>query len=303
MNENEFFKVGELSDSIGVDVAVTGEVTPVFDETHARRVIEAVLFAAGHPVTFAKLAEVLSTTVSTVRKVVASYAEDYNSPESQLERGIMMLVFDDSCQLASREAYGDHIRTALGIKRGGNLSASSLEVLAIIAYNEPVTRVYVDTVRGVDSGYAVNSLVERQLIEPCGRLDAPGRPILYRTTANFLRVFGLNSLTDLPAVKTGEPGHADETIPLEGLEDLAVGGSSTDDDDAVEGAAAGASEAIGENAADGEGDALGEGDAPGESDTDDANDDADGENAALGEDDEYSSDDFLPDEIAPEDGT
>jgi segregation and condensation protein B len=231
LNDNEFFKVDELSDSLGIDVDVTGEVSPVFDESHARRVIEAVLFAAGHPVTFAKLAEVLSTTVANVRRVVQSFAEEYNSPDSPVERGIMMLVFDDSCQLASREAYGDHIRTALGIKRGGNLSPSSLEVLAIIAYNEPVTRVYVDTVRGVDSGYAVNSLAERQLIEPCGRLDAPGRPILYRTTANFLRVFGLNSLTDLPAVKAAETDHTDETIPLEGLEDLAVGSTGTDEDE------------------------------------------------------------------------
>ena len=279
MNDKEVFKIDELSDSIGVDVDVTGEITPVFDEAHARRVIEAVLFAAGHPVTFARLAEVLSTTVANVRRVVQSYAEDYNSPDAQIERGIMMLVFDDSAQLASREAYGDYIRTALGIKRGGNLSNSSLEVLAIIAYNEPVTRVYVDTVRGVDSGYAVNTLVERQLIEPCGRLDAPGRPILYRTTANFLRVFGLNSLTDLPAVKTAEPGHTDETIPLEGLEDLAVGTSSTDEDDAENASvAADGGEADGADAENADG--------AGESEADDA--DAD------------DADEFLPDEFAVE---
>ena len=282
MNDNEVFKIEELSDSIGVDVDVTGEIAPVFDETHARRVIEAVLFAAGHPVTFAKLAEVLSTTVANVRRVVQSYAEDYNSPESQLERGIMMLVFDDSAQLASREAYGDHIRTALGIKRGGNLSNSSLEVLAIIAYNEPVTRVYVDTVRGVDSGYAVNTLVERQLIEPCGRLDAPGRPILYRTTANFLRVFGLNSLTDLPSVKTAEPGHTDETIPLEGLEDLAVGTSSDDADD--EAAAVDRPAEAAENAPETSGEAAGE--------------TVDGDAYANTADD--AADEFLPDEFALE---
>ena len=230
MNDNDFFKIGDLSDSLGVDVDVAAEVPTVFDESHARRVIEAVLFAAGHPVSYTKLAEVLSTTVSTVRDTVRRYAEEYNDVSAPLERGIMMLCFEDSCQLASCEAYGDHIRTALGIKRGGNLSPSSLEVLAIIAYNEPVTRVYVDTVRGVDSGYAVNSLVDRQLIEPCGRLDAPGRPILYRTTKNFLRVFGLNSLSDLPSVKMSEPPHTDETIPLDGMDDLAVAASSADDE-------------------------------------------------------------------------
>lgn len=219
MNNSDFFRVGELSDSIGVDVGVTGEISPVFDESHARRVIEAVLFAAGHPVTYARLAEVLSTTAARVRDTVRSYAEEYNSPDCPIERGVMLICYEDSCQLSSREVYGDYIRTALGIKRGGNLSPTSLEVLAIIAYNEPVTRVYVDTVRGVDSSYAVNSLVQRQLIEPCGKLDAPGRPLLYRTTKNFLRVFGLNSLSDLPAVAESQRKDVNTgTLPLEGFE-------------------------------------------------------------------------------------
>ena len=91
MNDNETFKVGELSESIGVDVDVAAEVPTVFDESHARRVIEAVLFAAGHPVTYAKLAEVLSTTVSTVRDTVRRYAEKYNDVASPLERGVMLL--------------------------------------------------------------------------------------------------------------------------------------------------------------------------------------------------------------------
>ena len=91
-----------------------------------------------------------------------------------------------------------YIREALGIKRGGNLSASSLEVLAVVAYNQPVTRSYIDTIRGVDSSYAVTSLLDKGLIEAVGRLDAPGRPMLYGTTDKFLRVFGLSSLADLP---------------------------------------------------------------------------------------------------------
>jgi len=116
----------------------------------------------------------------------------------------MLIMFDDACQLCTREQYGSYIREALGIKRGGNLSQSSIETLAVIAYNEPVTRAFVDTVRGVDSSYGVSSLAEKQLIEPCGRLEVPGRPILYRTTDHFLRVFGLSSLEDLP--KVGIPG-------------------------------------------------------------------------------------------------
>lgn len=171
-----------------------------YDIESARRVIEAVLFAAGHPVTYTKLAQVLETTPGVIKRVVREYAEEYNSEASPLPRGIMMLCFEDSCQLCTKEQYGTQIREALGIKRGGNLSQSSIETLAVIAYNEPVTRAFVDTVRGVDSSYAMTVLNEKNLIVPCGRLDVPGRPILYRTTDNFLRVFGISSLSELPEV-------------------------------------------------------------------------------------------------------
>ncbi len=172
-----------------------------FDVHHAKKVIEAILFAAGYPVTYAKIAEVLETTPSVIKKVMAEFEEEYNDAH----RGIMMLCFEDACQLCTREEYGLYIREALGIKRGGNLSQSSIETLAVIAYNEPVTRAFVDTVRGVDSSYAINSLSEKGLIETCGKLDVPGRPNLYRTTESFLRVFGINSLGELPevAVPTG----------------------------------------------------------------------------------------------------
>ena len=113
-------------------------------------------------------------------------------------RGFMLLAFDDTCQLCTREQFLPHIREALGIKRGGNLSSSSMEVLAIVAYNQPVTRAFIDTVRGVDSSYATTSLCEKGLIEVTGHLDAPGRPALLCTTDKFLRVFGLSSLSELP---------------------------------------------------------------------------------------------------------
>ncbi len=178
--------------------AVSREVIPEeeFDAAHARKVIEAILFAAGYPVTYSKIAEALTTTPSVIKKTVEVFAEEYNDSD----RGIMMLVFEDACQLCTREKYGLYIREALGIKRGGNLSQSSIETLAVIAYNEPVTRAFIDTVRGVDSSYAVNSLSEKNLIEVCGKLDVPGRPNLYRTTENFLRVFGISSLDELPQV-------------------------------------------------------------------------------------------------------
>ena len=156
------------------------------------RAIEAILFAAGYPVKYEKLAEVIGLPQRDIRHLIARMAEGYGN------RGIQLLLYPDTCQLTTKEIFAPYIREALGIKRGGNLSASSLEVLAVVAYNQPVTRSYVDIIRGVDSSYAVTSLLDKGLIEAVGRLDAPGRPMLYGTTDKFLRVFGLNSLADLP---------------------------------------------------------------------------------------------------------
>ena len=158
--------------------------------------IEAILYAAGHPVEYDRIAEVLGLTRRDVKRMVEHMAEAYNREDSI--HGINLLVFESSCQFCTKEVYAPYIREALGIRRGGNLSASSLEVLAVVAYNQPVTRTYIDTIRGVDSNYAVNSLIDKDLIRAVGRLDAPGRPMLYGTTEKFLRVFGINSLADLP---------------------------------------------------------------------------------------------------------
>lgn len=159
--------------------------------------IEAILFAAGYPMKYEKLAEVLSLTPSEVKRLVSELSEKYSSDEF----GIMLLMFPETCQLCTKEQHIELIREALGIRRGGNLSSSSMEVLAIVAYNQPVTRSFVDLVRGVDSSYAMGSLTDKGLIESCGRLDAPGRPMLYGTTDKFLRVFGLNSVDELPDVQ------------------------------------------------------------------------------------------------------
>ena len=158
--------------------------------------IEAILYAAGHPVAYDRMAEVLGLTRRDVKRMVEHIAESYNKEDSA--HGISLLMFDDSCQFCTKELYAPYIREALGIRRGGNLSASSMEVLAVIAYNQPVTRTYIDAIRGVDSNYSVNALIDKGLIEAVGRLDAPGRPMLYGTTEKFLRVFGINSLSDLP---------------------------------------------------------------------------------------------------------
>lgn len=177
--------------------------------------IEAILYAAGYPVKYTKIAEVLGLDLRNTKTLIEHMAKDFNSEKSK--RGINLLVFDETCQFCTKEQYAPYIREALGIKRGGNLSASSMEVLAIVAYNQPLTRTFVDQVRGVDSSYAMNSLIDKGLIEACGRLDAPGRPMLYVTTEKFLRVFGLQSLSELPATETLLPPKED--IPMVTEED------------------------------------------------------------------------------------
>lgn len=180
--------------------------------------IEAILFAAGYPVKYAKIAEVLGLDLRNTKTLIDHMSKEYNSEKSK--RGIYLLTFEDTCQLCTKEPYAPYIREALGIKRGGNLSASSMEVLAVVAYNQPVTRTFVDKVRGVDSSYAVNSLIDKGLIEACGRLDAPGRPMLYATTDKFLRVFGLSSLSELPATEIMLPPKEDTPIVDENTDDL-----------------------------------------------------------------------------------
>ena len=172
-------------------------------ELYADEIIEAVLFAAGHPVKFTTLASLLDVTPEVAKEKVTVYAKRYNRASS-LSRGVILIVLDDCCQLCTKQEYMPYIRAALGIRRNGNLSASSIETLAIIAYNQPITRSYIDMIRKVDSSYAVSSLLDRGLIESKGRLDAPGRPMLYGTTPDFLRSFGLNSLSELPSIMSEE---------------------------------------------------------------------------------------------------
>ena len=183
------------------------EASPIYDTTEPvkyEEAIEAILFAAGHPVTYDKLAETFDMTLSEIKKLVWEYARRYNS--GRMPRGVIMVTYEDSCQLCTKEQYISFIRYALGIRKSGTLSTSAIETLAIIAYHQPVTRAYVDAVRGVDSSYAVTNLLDRGLIDVRGRLDAPGRPMLFGTTDNFLRCFGLSSLAELPGIESEEIG-------------------------------------------------------------------------------------------------
>ena len=161
-------------------------------------VIEAVLFAAGYPVPYERLSELTESSETLVREAVSALSEKYRAGEF----GIQVIEFDSECQMCTKEEYEAYVREALGIKQGGKLSNSSLEVLAIVAYHQPVTRSQIERIRGVDSSYAVSSLVMKKLIEEKGRLEVPGRPVLFGTTSDFLRCFGFSSLADLPDAST-----------------------------------------------------------------------------------------------------
>lgn len=224
-----------------VDKETEGEATEgaeldryvVFEEA-----LEAILFAAGHPVTYSTLGRVFDMTSAKIKEKVYEYSTVYNN--ATIPRGVIMLAFADSCQLCTKQHYLAEIRNALGIKKSGSLSTSSMEALAIIAYNQPVTRVFVDTLRRVDSSYAMNNLLDRGLIESKGRMDAPGRPMLYGTTHDFLRCFGLKDLGELP-------GTSDELMEVFDKAKIAEAGENSDDEDGAASEALDESDAIEES--------------------------------------------------------
>ena len=156
--------------------------------------VEGILFASGEPVAVDRICVALDMDRPTVELVLQRLQDSY----SYERRGIRLLKMEDSYQLCSAPEYGDQIRKAFEIRKPAKLSQPALEALTIIAYYQPTTRAYVDQIRGVDSSYTVGLLLDRHLIEECGRLQVPGRPRLYRTTQSFLRAFHLNSLEDLP---------------------------------------------------------------------------------------------------------
>ncbi|MCL2071579.1 MAG: SMC-Scp complex subunit ScpB [Oscillospiraceae bacterium] len=156
--------------------------------------IEAVLFAYGEPVTAEKLAKICEVDKAEALAELKRLKQRYSSEKS----GIALLELGNSYQIATKPEYAAFIKAAIEIKRQTPLSAAAMEVLAIIAYNQPVSKAFVEGVRGIDSSSVVNTLNERGLIEEAGRLDLPGRPLAYRTTENFLRCFGLKKISELP---------------------------------------------------------------------------------------------------------
>ncbi len=158
--------------------------------------IEGILFAAGEPVKAAKLAVVLDVSIEEVKTAVEELKGEYNTDK----RGFNIIDIMEGYQICSRPEYYTYIQEILGEQRNQPLSNAAMEALAIIAYKQPITRAQIEAVRGVNSDGCVNRLYERGLIEEAGRLDAPGRPILYVTTPTFLRCFGLKSPEELPPI-------------------------------------------------------------------------------------------------------
>ncbi len=156
--------------------------------------LEAMLFAHGEPVALDRLAEAMHTEPIQAQVLLEKLQRQYDERNS----GLVILNFEDRWQMATRPYYGEIVKRILDTRRNAPLSPASLEVLAVIAYNQPVSRSFIEQVRGVDSSSTVAKLLEKGLIEEAGRLDLPGKPVAFRVTDTFLRVFGLGSLADLP---------------------------------------------------------------------------------------------------------
>lgn len=166
------------------------------EQAELERVVEAILFASGEPVE----ADRIALAAQCDRTEVEQAAKALMDRLSFERRGLRILRLENAYQMCSSPEMAGYITRALETRKPPKLSASQLETLTIIAYYQPATRAYVEQLRGVDSSYTVGALLNKHLIEECGRLNVPGRPIVYRTTPDFLRTFGLESLDDLPEI-------------------------------------------------------------------------------------------------------
>ena len=166
------------------------------DKKEMEAAVESILFASGEPVNIERICVALAIDRPTAERILQGLM-DYYAYE---RRGMRLLKIEDCWQLCSAPDYAEAIRRAFEIRKPAKLSQPALEVLTIIAYYQPVTRAYVDQIRGVDSSYTMSLLIDRGMIEECGRLQVPGRPRQYRTTKQFLRSFHLSSLDELPAM-------------------------------------------------------------------------------------------------------
>ncbi len=158
--------------------------------------IEAILFASGEPVSIDKLVQALSADKSTVKSLIEILIDKFDAESS----GIYITKLDGKYQMCSKPQYGEYVRAIMDIRKNVPLSQAAMEVLAIIAYNQPVTKAFIEQIRGVDCSGVISSLTSKDLISEKGRLELPGRPLLYGTTPNFLRCFGISAIEELPVL-------------------------------------------------------------------------------------------------------
>ena len=174
------------------------------EKSELQRAIEAILFAAGERIEVSRLAMALE---ADPKDIVAATDELMDNLAFE-RRGVRILKLDGGYQMVSSGEMADYVTKALETRKPPKLSASQLETLTIVAYYQPATKAMVEQIRGVDSSYSVAALLNKKLIEEAGRLNVPGRPILYKTTPDFLRTFGISSLEELPSIEKvsfGEP--------------------------------------------------------------------------------------------------
>ena len=175
-------------------------------DLNIKAAIEAILFANGSSVETKRISQALEITESQAEEHISALIDDYNSAN----RGITIIKLDDAYQMVSCKEYAPQIRTVMDLRRNTPLSQAALEVLAVVAYNQPVTKAFVEQVRGIDCSGVIGSLTAKGLVEEKGRLELPGRPLLYGTTENFLRCFNINSLEELPPLPETENEETDK---------------------------------------------------------------------------------------------
>lgn len=183
------------------------------EQNDMQRAIMAILFAAGEPVAASRIAAVLEVDEEDIH----TEARQLMDALSYNRSGIRILQLEDAYQMCSSGEMSEQVTKVLETRKPPKLSTSQLETLTVIAYYQPATKAYVEQIRGVDSAYSVSALLTKKLIEECGRLNVPGRPILYRTTPDFLRTFGLQSLDQLPEIERMDFGAAKQ-LTLEQLQ-------------------------------------------------------------------------------------
>ncbi len=174
--------------------------------------LEAVLFASGEPMPIDRIESVFVIDTKTAEKLIAALEESLESRSS----GLRVAKMGNCYQLCTRSEHAEHIKAALDLKRRTPLSAAAFEVLSVIAYNQPVTKAFIEQIRGVDCSGVITTLVDKELIEEKGRLELPGRPLLYGTTDNFMRCFGITDLSELP------PLPKDETTDENSAEQISI---------------------------------------------------------------------------------